>query len=95
MNLDGDWDVRRAGGLLPPMIGVRKRIEGERGETSLGPLPGVPFDVDGNALRYRKPFSAFVDLIEPAGEIVRGRATFRGRELGRFELRRRPSRRRR
>jgi hypothetical protein len=70
------------------MLGVRKRIDGGRGETSIGPLPGLPFDVDGNALRYRRPFSGFVDLVEPAGEIFLGRATFRGREFGRFELRR-------
>jgi hypothetical protein len=88
MDLDGTWDVRRTGGWLPPMVGVRKRIEGSRGETRLGPLPGVPFDVDGNALRYRRPFSAFVDLVEPDGDAYAGRATFRGRELGRFELRR-------
>jgi hypothetical protein len=90
MDLDGTWDVRRTAGWLPPMVGVRKRIAGSRGETRIGPLPGVPFDVDGNALRYRKPFSGFVDLVEPAGEIFRGRATFRGHEFGQFELWRHP-----
>ena len=53
--LDGDWQVHRTGGFLPPLIGVRKHIEGDRGSTSLGPLPGVPFDVVGNELRYRRP----------------------------------------
>ena len=88
MTLDGIWDVRRTAAWLPPMLGVRKRIEGSRGETRLGRLPGVPFDVDGDALRYRKPFSGFVDVVEPAGDVFLGRATFRGREFGRFELRR-------
>jgi hypothetical protein len=86
--LDGEWDVKRLGGLLPPLVGVRKRISGSRGQTALGPLPGVPFDVDGLSLRYRPPFSDFVDVLEPDGEGYRGRATFRGREYGRFLLRR-------
>ena len=43
--LDGEWQVIRTGGLLPPLVGVRKRIEGDRGWTSIGPLPGAPFDV--------------------------------------------------
>lgn len=85
--LDGHWDVKRVGGLLPPMIGVRKRIDGARGETTLGPLR-VPFRVDGLSLRYLPPFGAFVDELEPAGDGYRGRATFRGRQLGRFALER-------
>jgi hypothetical protein len=50
--LDGLWDVHRTGGALPPMRGlVRKRIEDGRGWTiALG--VGVPFVVDGLALRY-------------------------------------------
>ena len=32
--LDGVWDVRRTGGALPPLVGVRKRIQGTRGETA-------------------------------------------------------------
>ena len=86
--LDGLWSVRRTGGLLPPLLGVRKRIHGDRGDTRLGPLPGVPFRVDGTALRYRAPFGAFVDLLEPDGDTARGRATFRGHEFGRFAMRR-------
>src|SRR6185369_11916290 len=35
--LDGTWDVRRAGGALPPLAGVRKRIAGESGYTEVGP----------------------------------------------------------
>ena len=49
------------------MFGVRKRVAGKSGETRRG-LLRVRFDVDGNALRYHRPFSGFVDLVEPAGE---------------------------
>ena len=62
--LDGVWEVRRTGGALPPMLGVRKEISGESGETKLGPLPGAPFDVVGLSLRYRAPFVGFVDVLE-------------------------------
>jgi hypothetical protein len=88
--LDGTWNVRRLSGLLPPLAGVRKEIAGGRGETRLGRLPGAPFDVVGLSLRYRPPFRAFVDELEPHGDGYLGRATFRGREFGRFELTRLP-----
>ena len=84
--LDGVWNVKRTAGLLPPLVGVQKRIANGRGETRVGPLPGVPFDVVGHSLRYRPPFQAFVDQLEPDGDGYRGRATFRGREFGRFAL---------
>ena len=87
--LDGDWDVRRVSGVLPPLVGVWKRIHGTSGETKLGPLPGAPFDVVGLSLRYRAPFRAFVDELEPDVEGFRGRATVNGREYGRFVLRKR------
>ena len=45
--LDGTWNVRRTGGLLPPLVGVRKHIDGSSGETRVGPLPSAPFDVVG------------------------------------------------
>ena len=86
--LDGVWSVVRTGGALPPLVAVRKEIDGPRGVTRVGPLPGVPFDVDGLRLRYRAPFSAFMDELEPEGDGFRGRATFRGREFGRFAMRR-------
>jgi hypothetical protein len=87
--LDGVWNVRRVSGSLPPMVGVRKRIRGAGGETTIGPLPGAPFDVVGLSLRYRTPFRGFVDELEPSGEDgFLGRATFRGREFGRFALER-------
>lgn len=85
--LDGEWAVERIGGLLPPLVGVRKRIRGAKGETAVGPLPGMPFDVVGLELRYRAPFAAFVDVLAPAaGDAYTGRATFRGRTFGTFRL---------
>jgi len=87
-DLDGTWNVRRTGGALPPLIGVTKRISGTRGATRVLEIVGVPFTVDGLSLRYDRPFSAFVDVLTPAGEGFSGRATFYGREYGRFELRR-------
>jgi hypothetical protein len=84
--LDGVWKVERLGGLLPPLVGVEKRISGTRGETRVGRLFGVPFDVQGFTLHYRKPFQGFVDELEPSGGGFLGRATFRGREFGRFRL---------
>jgi hypothetical protein len=87
--LDGVWDVKRVSGALPPLIGVRKEIAGTSGSTKLGPLPGAPFDVVGLSLRYRGAFRGFVDELEPPpGEVIHGRATFRGREYGKFEMRR-------
>ena len=87
LTLDGEWHVVRTGGFLPPMLGVWKRISGTSGETKVGPLPGVPFAVEGLRLRYRGPLSGFVDELEPEGDGFRGRATFLGREYGRFALR--------
>jgi hypothetical protein len=89
-SLDGIWDVRRVSGLLPPLWGVRKRITGTSGETVVGPLPGVCFDVVGPELRYRGPLSAVVDVLEPEadGEAWRGRTFVAGHEVGRFRLER-------
>ena len=87
--LDGVWEVRRVGGLLPPLYGVRKQIDGIRGVTLLGPV-GAPFDVVGRELRYRGLFSrGLVDTVEPgADEWWNGVARYRGRTLGRFAMRR-------
>jgi ferritin-like metal-binding protein YciE len=86
--LDGVWDVRRTGGMLPPLLAVRKRIRGPRGRTAIGSLPGVPFRIRGLELHYEAPFNGFVDVLAPDGDGFRGRATFRGREFGRFDMRR-------
>jgi ferritin-like metal-binding protein YciE len=84
--LDGVWDVKRVGGALPPLSGVRKEISGSSGSTKVGPLPGAPFDVVGLSLRYRVPFRGFVDILSPHGGRYAGRAMFLGREYGKFEL---------
>jgi ferritin-like metal-binding protein YciE len=84
--LDGIWEVRRTGGFLPPMFGVRKRIDGSRGETRVGDVAGVPFEVVGLELHYRAPFKGFVDVLTPNGDGWSGRATVFGREFGRFEM---------
>jgi ferritin-like metal-binding protein YciE len=88
--LDGVWDVRRLGGALPPLTGVRKRIRGTEGETVVVRGRGIPFDVDleGNRLRYRAPFGFLVDILEPRGDGWHGRATAFGRPYGEFEMRR-------
>jgi ferritin-like metal-binding protein YciE len=75
-------------GALPPLTGVRKRINGARGETILLRGRGVPFDVHGNELRYQAPFAFLVDVLEADGDGFRGRATAFGRPYGEFELRR-------
>ena len=83
--LDGVWNVKRTGGLLPPMLGVRKRISGPRGVTTVGPVR-ARFDVVGRELRYRAPFVGLVDVLTPAGDSWSGRALFAGRQYGRFRL---------
>ena len=85
--LEGVWDVERTGGLLPPLIGVRKRIRGDRGETTVGPLR-ASFRVTGRELRYGGLLDGFVDELVPDGAGFSGRALYRGREYGRFRLRR-------
>jgi ferritin-like metal-binding protein YciE len=87
LELDGVWDVKRTGGLLPPLYGVRKEIHGTRGKTLLaGGAVGVPFDVVGLELHYRGPFAGFVDLLVPHDSGFLGHATFRRQAFGRFEL---------
>jgi ferritin-like metal-binding protein YciE len=85
--LNGVWEIERLGGALPPMAGWRKRIREGSGVTLAGPVR-MPFDVRGNELRYRAPFVGLVDLLEPAGDEWRGRATWFGREFATFRLRR-------
>ena len=84
--LDGDWELRRLSGVLPPLAGVRKRIRGDRGSTVLPIGPGAPFAVVGHELRYRPPFAMFVDVLEPDGDGWRGRATVFGRTFGEFRM---------
>ena len=86
IRLEGVWDVERESGLLPPLLSVRKHISGNRGEPTVGRLPGAPFDVVGNELHYRGVLTGFVDAIEPDGDALHGRALFRGTEYARFRL---------
>ena len=89
--LGGVWDVERTSGLLPPLLGVRKRIGRTSGVTTVGPVR-ARFDVVGRELRYRAPFAGFVDVLEPGPETGdgagswNGRALLHGREYGRFRL---------
>jgi hypothetical protein len=85
--LDGRWDVQRTGGLLPPLFAVGKLIDRDRGWTTIGTVKAMRFDVVGLELRYRPPFSAFVDVLTPESpSSFTGRATFRGRTFGTFRL---------
>lgn len=92
MNLpDGYWRVERTGGLLPPMIGVRKRVRGGRGETRVGPLLGWTFRLEDRgghvALIYDPPFSLWVDELEPEEtDLWLGTATLAGRRIGGFRM---------
>jgi hypothetical protein len=86
--LDGRWNVERVGGFLPPLIGMRKEIEGSRGRTTVGPIR-ASFHVVGRELRYTGPFTGFVDVLEPDGADWAGRALYRGRAWGKFRLTRR------
>jgi hypothetical protein len=94
--LDGDWDVRRRRGPMPPLVGVSKRIAGAEGVTRLGPVPVGRFDVverpGGVALEYRRPLTAVVDELRPAPEGGwLGTMTVLGRPVGGFRMRRRPA----
>ncbi len=89
--LDGVWKVERVSGALPPMLGIVKRIHGTRGETRVGDVAGVPFEVRGLELHYRSPFGLFVDVLDPNGDgLYEGRATLGGVTFARFRLRRLP-----
>lgn len=82
--LDGTWDVQRVSGALPPVVGVRKQIDGDAGYTELAGVR-LPFHVEGRRLVYRG--LPLVDELEPDGLGFAGRATLAGREYGRFVLR--------
>ena len=94
--LEGGWRLERLGGALPPLSRARKEIMGERGETRLGPFPGIPFKIEERggercALVYRWPFSMLIDEVRegPDGSWL-GRATLAGRTFGRFRMTRIP-----
>jgi putative acetyltransferase len=83
--LDGTWALDRTGGLLPPLGGVRKQIEGGRGWTIVGGRR-LAFDVVGLELRYRAPLRGLVDELTPDGSGFSGTAMLFGRELGTFRM---------
>jgi hypothetical protein len=83
--LDGEWKVRRVSGLLPPLVGVRKRIAGAHGETTVAGV-AAPFEVVGRELRYRGLLSGIVDELAPDGAGWLGVTRYRGRTLGRFRM---------
>ena len=39
--LDGDWELQRLSGVLPPLGAIRKRIHGDRGATVFGRTVGA------------------------------------------------------
>jgi hypothetical protein len=89
--LKGEWKIERLGGLLPPMIDIRKRVHGTRGETRFGALPVWPFRIERRAGRialvYYPPFCLLVDELQPeASGSWLGRTVICGRELGRFRM---------
>lgn len=87
-DLAGRWRVARTGGLLPPLGGVRKEIEGTTGWTVLGPLR-LPFDASDGRLRDRAPLRGLVDVLEPDGpDAFRGRALVFGVQYGTFRMER-------
>ena len=88
-DLEGEWELQRLSGALPPLVGIRKRIRGGHGATVLpGGLP-VPFAVVAHELRYRPPLSMVVDVLKPDGDGWHGRATVFGRTVGEFRMSRR------
>ena len=82
--LEGEWDVHRTGGALPPMGGlVRKRIESGRGWTiALGVR--LPFVVDGLSLRY--PLGLVDELVPDGTDAYDGTTRLFGRSVGTFRL---------
>jgi hypothetical protein len=81
--------VERTGGFLPPLYGVAKLIELDRGWTTVAGVRLAGFDVVGLELRYRLPLAGLVDVLSPeSASSYAGRATFRGRQFGTFRMHR-------
>ena len=91
-DLDGRWDLRRTGGLLPPLRLMQKRIHGGHGATHvLGPAR-VPFDVregDGGRAELVYPLGLLRDQLVPDGQGGwDGESRLLGFRVGRFHMRR-------
>lgn len=93
MNLpDGFWRIERTGGFLPPMIGVRKRVRGKRGDTRVGSLARWPFRLEACTgsveLTYDPPLSFWVDELRPgeSEDVWLGLATLGGHPIGSFRM---------
>jgi hypothetical protein len=89
--LEGRWRVVRLSGALPPMVAVHKEIHGERGETRVGPLPGLPYRIEERedclALVYCPPFSLLADEVRKESEDSwLGEATLGGSVFGQFRM---------
>ena len=86
-DLDGEWNVRRVSGVLPPLYGVRKRIDGLKGVDAAAGAPAAPVRRAPDASSATAACSrACVDHLEPDGDGWRGVARYRGRTLGRFAM---------
>lgn len=92
--LDGEWDVRRTGGLLPPLVAITKTIRGAAGVSRVAGVPVARFDVtegaDATRLVYRAPFRGIVDEIRPGPGGADGRMLVAGRPTGSFRMTRSP-----
>jgi hypothetical protein len=85
--LVGRWTVERTGGMLPPLFGVGKQIDGDRGWTTVAGVKLMRFEVVGLELHYGWPFTGVVDVLTPeTSSSYAGCATFRGRTFGTFRL---------
>jgi len=92
-DFEGDWDVFRTGGLLPPMWGVWKEVRAGRGETHFGRLFSLSFSLerrhDHVALIYSPPRDYVVDrLVLVSPDFIDGVGTMRGRDYCRFVMKR-------
>lgn len=90
--LDGRWDLRRTGGLLPPLRMLHKRVEGDHGATHLTGAVRVPFEVragDGGRAELVYPLGLLRDQLVPDGQGGwEGESRLLGFRIGTFRMRR-------
>jgi hypothetical protein len=90
---EGDWNVFRTGGLLPPMWGVWKEVRSGQGLTHFGRLFSLGFTLehrdDHVALIYSPPREYVIDrLVLMNPDFIDGVGTMRGRDYCRFVMKR-------